>query len=80
MYTDDELEGQSVKSYTDDETVEETEEGRDTLTDQESIENYEESEEEDSNRREFVLNEVYQKMDPIRDASVDKTNGERNYL
>ena len=44
-----------------------------TLTDQESIENYKESEEEDSNRWGFILNEVYQKMDPICDASVDKT-------
>ena len=73
MYTDDEMEGQSVKSYTDDETGEETEEEHHTLTDQESIENYEESEEEDSNPWEFILDEVYQKMDPIRDATVDKT-------
>ena len=73
MYTDDEMEGQSVKSYTDDETGEETEEEHHTLTDQESIENYEESEKEDSNPWEFILDEVYQKMDPIRDASVDKT-------
>ena len=36
MYTDDEMEGQSVKSYTDDETGEETEEEHHTLTDQES--------------------------------------------
>ena len=70
---DDEMEGQSVKSYPDDETGEETEEERHTLTDQESIKNYEESEEEDSNPWEFILNEVYQKTDPIRDASVDKT-------
>ena len=64
---------ESVKSYTDDETGEETEEEHHTLTDQESIENYKESEEEDRNPWEFILNEVYQKMDPIRDASVDKT-------
>ena len=49
MYTDDEMEGQSVKSYTADETEQETEEEHHTLTDQESIENYEESEEEDRN-------------------------------
>ena len=67
------MEEQSSESYTDDETGEETEEEHHTLTDQESIENYEESEEEDSNPWEFILNEVYQKMDPIRDASVDKT-------
>ena len=73
IYTDDEMEGQSVKSYTDDQTGEETEEEDNILTDQESIENYEESQEEDSNPWEFILNEVYQKMDPIRDASVDKT-------
>ena len=81
MYTDDEMEGQSVKSYTDDETGEETEEEHHTLTDEESSENYDESEEEDNNPWKLILNEVYQKMDPIRDASVDKTNGdERNYL
>ena len=73
MYTDDEMEGQSSESYTDDETGEGTEEEHHTLTDQESIENYEESEKEDSNPWEFILDEVYQKMDPIRDASVDKT-------
>ena len=73
MYTDDEMEGQSVKSYTDDETGEETEDEHHTLTFQESIENYEESEEEDSNPWKFILNEVYQKMDPRRDASVNKT-------
>ena len=38
MYMDDEMDGQSVKYYTDDETGEETEEERHTLTDQESIE------------------------------------------
>ena len=48
-YKDNEMEGQSVKSYTNDETGEETEEEHHTLTDQESIENYSESEEEDSN-------------------------------
>ena len=73
MYTDDEMEGQRVKYFTDDETGEETEEEHHTLTDQESIENYEESEEEDSNPREFILNEVYQKINHICDASVDKT-------
>ena len=73
MYTDDEMEGQRVKSYTDDETGEETEEEHHTLTDEEIIENYEESKEEDNNPWEFILNEVYQKMDPIRDASVGKT-------
>ena len=73
MYTDDEMEEQSSECYTDDETGEETEEEHHTLTDQESIENYEESEEEDSNPWEFILDEVYQKMDPIRDATVDKT-------
>ena len=67
------MEGQSVKSYTDDETGEETEEEHYTLTDQESSENYEESEEEDSNPRKFILNDVYQKLDPIHDVSVDKT-------
>ena len=56
---------QSVKSYTVDETGEETEEDHHTLTHQESIENYEESEEEDSNPWEFILNEVYEKMDPV---------------
>ena len=45
MYTDDEMEGKSSASYTDDETGEETEEEHHTLTDQESIQNYEESEE-----------------------------------
>ena len=39
MYTEDEMEGQSLKSCTDDETGEETEEEHNTLTDQESIEN-----------------------------------------
>ena len=34
MYMDDEMEGQSVKSYTDDETGEETEEGHPRLADQ----------------------------------------------
>ena len=38
-----------------------------------NIENYEESEKEDRDPWEFILNEVYQTMDPIRDASVDKT-------
>ena len=46
MYT--EMQGQSVKSYTDEETGEETEEHH-TLMDEESSENYEESEEEGSN-------------------------------
>ena len=65
MYTDDEMEGQiSEESYTDEETGEETEE--------ESSENYDESEEEDNNPWKLILNEVYQKMDPIRDASIDK--------
>ena len=50
------MEGQSVKSYTDEETGEETEEEHHTLTDEESSENYEESEEEDSNPWEFILN------------------------
>ena len=67
------MEGQSVHSYTDDETGEETEEEHHTLTEQERIENFEASEEEHSNPCEFILNEVYQKMDFIRDASVDKT-------
>ena len=70
MYTDDEMDGQSVKSYTDEENGEEMEEEHHTLTDPESIENYEESEEEDSNPWEFILKGVYQKADPIRDASV----------
>ena len=66
MYTDDELEGQiSEESYADEETREETEE--------ESSENYDESEEEDNNPWKLILNEVCQKMDPIRDASIDKT-------
>ena len=43
------------------------------MTDEESIENYEKSEEEDSNPWEFMLNEFYQTMDHIRDASIDKT-------
>ena len=73
MYTDDEMEGQSVKSYTDDETGEETEEEHHTSTDEESIENLEESKEKDSNPWGLILNEVYENMDPIRDASVDKT-------
>ena len=64
MYTDDEMEGQSEESYTDEETGKETEE--------ESSENYDESEEEDNNPWKLILNEVYQKMDPIRDASIDK--------
>ena len=59
MYTDDEMEGQiSEESYTDEETGEETEE--------ESSENYDESEEEDNNPWKLILNEVYQKMHPIR--------------
>ena len=49
MYTYDEMEGQIVKYYTDDETGEETEEEHHILMDQESIENCEELEEEDSN-------------------------------
>ena len=53
------MEGKSLKTYTDDETGEETEEQHHTLTDQESIENYEESEEEDNNHWEFILDEVY---------------------
>ena len=79
MYTDDEMEGQSSESYTDAETGEGTEEEHHTLTDQESIENYEESEKEDSNPWKFILNEVYQTMGPIRDASVDKTMQENVY-
>ena len=71
MYTDDEMEEQSSESYTDDEPGEETEEEHHTLTDQESSENYEESEGEGSNPWQFILDEVYQKMDRIRDASVD---------
>ena len=65
MYTDDEMEGQSEESYTDEETGEETVE--------ESSEDYDESEEEENNPWKLILNEVYQKMDPIRDASIDKT-------
>ena len=34
--------------------------------------NYDESEKEDNNPWKVILNEVYQKMDPIRDASIDK--------
>ena len=64
MYTDDEMEGQSDESYTDEETGEET--GK------ESSKNSDESEE-DNNPWKLILNEVYQKMDPIRDASIDKT-------
>ena len=64
MYTDHEMEGKSEESYTDEETGKETEEG--------SSENYDESEEEDNNPLKLILNEVYQKMDPIRDASIDK--------
>ena len=64
--TDDEMEGEiSEESYTDEETGKETEE--------ESSENYDVSEEEDNNPWKLILNEVYQKMDPIRDASIDKT-------
>ena len=59
MYKDEEMEGKSLKTYTDDETGEETKEQHHTLTDQESIENYEESEEEDNNHWEFILDEVY---------------------
>ena len=44
-----------------------------------NIENYEESEKEDRDPWEFILNEVYQTMDPIRDASVDKTMQENVY-
>ena len=64
IYTDDEMEGQSEESYTDEETGKETEE--------ESSENYDESKEEDNNPMKLILNEVYQKMDPVRDASIDK--------
>ena len=64
MYTDDEMEGQSEDSYTDEETEEETEE--------ESSEIPDESVEEDNNPWKLILNEVFQKMDPIRDASIDK--------
>ena len=67
------------ESYTDDETGEEAEEEHHALTDQESSENYEELEEEDSNPWKFILNEVYQTMGPIRDASVDKTMQENVY-
>ena len=35
-------------------------------------ENCDESEEEDRNPWKVILNEVYQKMDPMRDASIDK--------
>ena len=65
MYTDDEIEGQSHESFTDEETGEET--------DEESSENSDESEEEDNNPWKLILNEVFQTMDPIRDASIDKT-------
>ena len=65
MYTDDEMEGQSEDSYTDEETEEETEE--------ESSEIPDESVEEDNNPWKLILNEVFQKMEPIRDASIDKT-------
>ena len=41
-------------------------------TEEESSENCDESEEEDNNPWKLILNEVYQKMDPIRDASIDK--------
>ena len=34
--------------------------------------NYDESEKEDNNPWKVILNEVYQKMDPMRDASIDK--------
>ena len=58
MYTDDQMDSQSEESYTDEETGKETQE--------ESSENYDESEEEDNNPWKLILNEVYQKMDPIR--------------
>ena len=64
MYTDDEMEGQSEESYTDEETGKETQEV--------SSENYDESAEEDNNPGKVILNEVYQKMDRICDASIDK--------
>ena len=63
MYTDDEMEGQSEESYVDNGIGKETEE--------ETNKNYHESEEEDNNLWKLILNEVYQKMDPIRGASID---------
>ena len=42
-------------------------------TEEESSENCDESEEEDNNPWKLILNEVFQTMDPIRDASIDKT-------
>ena len=65
MYTDDEMEGRSEESYADEETGEETEE--------ESSENYDELQEDDNNPWKLILNEVYQKMDPIDEAFIDKT-------
>ena len=67
----DEMEGQSEGSYTDEETGEETRE--------ESRENYNESEKEDNNPWKLILNEVYQKMDPIRDASIEITMQEDEF-
>ena len=40
---------------------------------EESSKNSDESEEEDNNPWKLILNDVFQKMDPIRDASIDKT-------
>ena len=65
MYTDDEMEGQSEESYRRGNWREKTEE--------ESSKIYDESEKEDNNPWKLILNEVYQNMDPIRDASIDKT-------
>ena len=42
-------------------------------TDEESSKNYDESEEEDKTSWQFILNEVYQNVNPIRGALVDKT-------
>ena len=64
IYTDDEMEGQSDESYTDEETGEETEE--------ESSENSNESEEEDNNPWKLILNDVFQKMDPIRASMIER--------
>ena len=51
--------------YTAEETGEETEE--------ESRKNSHKSEEKDNNPWKLILNKCFQKMDPIRDASIDKT-------
>ena len=40
---------------------------------EESRENSDESGEEDNNPWKLILNEFFQKMDPMRDASIDKT-------